>query len=89
MENQTRPSVIATLVVRGNALAMLIVGAVKVFDLVYILNDPIFAPRADAPGALRYAVAAIAFYWGMSVLLFILSRRIGLLFALDLDGSDI
>ena len=81
--------VIATLIVRGNALGMLVVGGLRAFNLAYALYDPVFAPRLDAPGALRYASAAISFDWGVAFLLCVLSKRIGLLFLLDLDGSDI
>ena len=78
---------IATLVVRGNALALLIVGARDLFSLVYSMCDPALSSGISAPGALRYSLTIAGLECGASVLLFVVSRRIGRLFARDLEES--
>jgi hypothetical protein len=78
---------IATLIVRGNALAMLIVGTKGLFDLAYVLCDPALAPRASAPGVMHYSLAVAFFELGVSLLLFVSSRRIGHLFSRGLDET--
>jgi hypothetical protein len=83
-----KPYTIATLVVRGNALAMLIVAVKGLFDLAYVFWEPAFAQQKSIPGAMRYSVVVAGFELGISVLLFVFSRRIGRLFSRGLNESD-
>ena len=85
-DSTTKAHVLATLIVRGNALAVLVVGSMRLFDLIYSLCDPVYAPRMKAPGAMRYSAVVLTFEFALSYLLFLYSRRIGGMFLRDLDA---
>lgn len=74
-----KASTIGTIVVRANALGMLVVGTKAAFDLAYVYCDPTYHAQISTAGPPRYAIAVIAFEYGMAFLLFWFSRRLGVL----------
>jgi hypothetical protein len=81
-------SSVATIVVRGSALAMFIVGFRSIFELVYIYLSPEYTGRLSEPGALKYSLVTIAFSLLVSFILFILSGHLGHLLSRDLDPKE-
>jgi hypothetical protein len=79
---------IATLIVRGNALAMLVVAAKAILDLSYAFCDPAYSYQFERPGALRSSLIIVAFELILGFLLFFFSQRVGRLLCRGLTESE-
>jgi hypothetical protein len=78
---------IATLIVRGNALAMLVVAAKAILDLSYAFCDPAYSYQFERPGAWRSSLIIVALELGLALVLFLFSQRIGHLLCRGIDES--
>jgi hypothetical protein len=80
-----KSSQVATLIVRGNALAMLLVTLKYLFDLGYVfLCTPERLEPAGQSG-MRYPILNVTFFVLVSALLFVFSKAWGALLAKGLE----
>jgi hypothetical protein len=79
---------VATLVVRGSALAMFVVGTRDALDLVCMFLYKPYAVRLAVPETLEYNILAIVINFILSFALFILSGHIGQLFSRGLEETE-
>jgi hypothetical protein len=80
-----KPPQVATLILRGNAVAMLLVALKYLFDLGYVY---LYTPERLEPAgqsAMRYPILSVTFFLLISGLLFAFSKAWGALLAKGLE----